>query len=68
MPSRCSLKRTNVQISIHQTHVRVTLDGVQTCIADRSDRAIFPTVHVFVSDPWYVPALATIEDMWMRAD
>jgi hypothetical protein len=59
---------TRVEIAVHQLQVTVKVNGAIVCQEARQDRAIFPTVHVYASDPWHEPALATLSDFIMTQD
>ena len=53
-----------------KVHMEVTFtfaDGrIATCEGVRKNRRQFSTVHVWAGDPFYEPALATIENFWMQ--
>ena len=44
---------------------QVSVNGVSKCDGVRKDRRAFRTAHVYVSDPWHAPALATIDNLIM---
>ena len=55
----------HVAVSIGQGFVDVSVNGLSVCDGVRKDRRAFSTVHVYASDPWHVPALATISTLVM---
>ena len=55
----------HVAVSIGQGFVDVSVNGLSVCDGVRKDRRAFSTVHVYASDPWHVPALATISNLVM---
>eukprot|EP01052_Picozoa_sp_SAG31_P015232 SAG31_NODE_974_length_10627_cov_11.246201_5_plen_226_part_00 len=59
---------SQVEISIHQSELVLKVDGVERCREARQDRAAFPNVHVYASDPWHTPASATISNFRMDSD
>ena len=63
-------QKTNIQVDMGKVHMEVTFtfaDGrIATCEGVRKNRRQFSTVHVWAGDPFYEPALATIENFWMQ--
>ena len=55
----------HIEIAVAAESVVVSIDGVQRCTEEKTDRQTFQNVHVYCSDPWYEPAGATISDLKM---
>lgn len=47
---------TNLRIVMRPVHFRVYINGTLACNEARSDRRTWPSVMVYVGDPWYDPA------------
>lgn len=57
---------TTVQIDIRQTHVEVFYDGHSRCDEPRSGAHEWSPVHMYMSDPWHDPGLASISDFYLE--
>jgi hypothetical protein len=62
---------THIEVSVGQNGVQVTLNQVGQpprieCSRMASVRRPWSHAHVFVTDPWYPPALATISNLKIR--
>lgn len=55
----------HIVIAVTAESVVVSIDGVQRCTEEKTDRQTFNNVHVYASDPWYEPAGATIANFQM---
>eukprot|EP01052_Picozoa_sp_SAG31_P015233 SAG31_NODE_974_length_10627_cov_11.246201_6_plen_522_part_00 len=56
-------EESTVVVSIGQGFMDVNVNGVSVCDGVRKDRRRFSNVHVYASDPFYEPAIATINNL-----
>lgn len=57
---------SHIEVSIGQNGVDVSVNNVVMCSREASARRPWAHAHVFVSDPWHAPALATIGNLVVR--
>jgi hypothetical protein len=54
---------TLVEINIMQKHVEVKYNGRSVCTEPRGETQVFNAAHMYISDVWHPPALASIKNM-----
>jgi hypothetical protein len=54
---------TRVQIEIRQKHVEVFYNGRSVCTEPRGTTQTFNAAHMYISDFWHPPALASVSNM-----